>query len=124
MSVTIPRKRLDLTLLASELRVALNLAEAPGLSAETGETQIVVRSETSRVNDIQLRAALDAHNPPDCEANRAILTDRAATALDANRTFLALASPTNAQTLAQVKTLTRECTALIRLVLDRLDGTE
>lgn len=58
------------------------------------------------------------------EGNRATLAERAAAALDANRTYLALTSPTNAQNLAQIRLLTRECTALIRLLLNRLDGTE
>ena len=56
--------------------------------------------------------------------NRATLTERAATALQGNRDFLALAAPTNAQTLAQVKMLTRESTGLIRLVLGLLDATD
>jgi hypothetical protein len=58
------------------------------------------------------------------DGNRTTLTDRAATALQGNRDFLALASPTNAQTLAQVKDLTRQNTALIRLLLGLLDGTD
>ena len=58
------------------------------------------------------------------DANRTTLTDRATTALATNRDFLALASPTNAQTLAQVKALTRQNTAIIRLILNLLDATD
>src|SRR5687768_12691247 len=49
------------------------------------------------------------------------LRSKAAGALQANATFLALASPTNAQTLAQVQRLTRQNNALIRLMLGLLD---
>lgn len=49
------------------------------------------------------------------------IRDRAVAALDANASFLALASPTNGQVLTQVQRLTREATGLIRLVLDRTD---
>jgi len=38
-------------------------------------------------------------------------------ALTANQTYLALASPSTAQNTAQIKRLTRECSALIRLLL-------
>lgn len=58
------------------------------------------------------------------EENAATLRQRATAALDANTTFLALASPTNAQNAAQVRLLTRECSALIRMALNLLDSTD
>jgi hypothetical protein len=42
-------------------------------------------------------------------------------ALEANREFLSIPNPTPPQTAAQVKALTRDCAALIRLVLGRLE---
>lgn len=51
---------------------------------------------------------------------------KADVALAANAAFLALAPPTQAQAVAQVQLLTKECTALIRMmlgILDTADGT-
>jgi hypothetical protein len=55
---------------------------------------------------------------------RADLTAKLGQAIDANATYLGLASPTNAQTIAQVARLTREVSALIRLHLQQLDTTD
>lgn len=58
------------------------------------------------------------------ERNRTTIEQAARTALTVNRDFLADQSPTNAKTLAQVRMLTRECSALIRLMLSELDRTD
>lgn len=55
--------------------------------------------------------------------NADTLRTQAAAALQANRDFVALASPTNAQTLAQVKALSRQVNGLIRNLLGLFDGT-
>jgi len=56
-------------------------------------------------------------------ANEATLRAKAATALASNATFQAIASPTQAQALAQVKDLTRQVNALIKLATQSLSDT-
>ncbi len=51
------------------------------------------------------------------------LEDRLRSALDANRTYLAIATPTAAQQRAQLARLTRQNTALIRHLLRDLTDT-
>ena len=53
--------------------------------------------------------------------NRDQLLGKAQQALTINATYLALASPSTAQSAAQIKALTREVNALIRLLLDEFD---
>jgi hypothetical protein len=50
-------------------------------------------------------------------ANREATLAKARAAFAANQGFLALATPTNAQTLAQVTRLTRQMNAVLRLLL-------
>lgn len=61
--------------------------------------------------------------PPD-EDNRDTLQARAVNALAANSTYMAVPNPAAAQVAAQVKLLTRECSALIRLLLGKLDSVD
>ena len=53
--------------------------------------------------------------------NAETLRTRLRQALATNATYLALGTPTNAQNLAQIRALTRECSALIRSALAELD---
>lgn len=55
------------------------------------------------------------------ELNEQDIRAKAAQALTVNATFLAIASPTAAQVTTQVQRLTRECNALIRLMIGALD---
>ena len=80
---------------------------------------------TASVDDATLQAAVAqaAAQFVDRDGNRTLLFQRAQAALAVNADFLALGSPTNAQTLAQVRAVTKECSALIRLLLGLLDET-
>jgi hypothetical protein len=62
----------------------------------------------------------DVEIPPQ-DANRSTLRDRAGQALATNAAYLALTNPTAAQNTAHLRAVTRECNALIRLLLERLN---
>lgn len=57
---------------------------------------------------------------PTVVANAGALVAKARAALATNAAFLAIASPSNAQAVAQVQALTRQVNALIKLALDDL----
>lgn len=61
---------------------------------------------------------------PSDVANERTLRDQARAALQANRTFLALPTPTTAQNAAQIKALTRQANALIRMAVQDMSGTD
>ena len=64
---------------------------------------------------------LPVESPAD--RNQRTIEDRLCRALDANRTYLAIDTPTAAQQRAQVARLTRQTTALIRRLLRDLTDT-
>jgi hypothetical protein len=55
------------------------------------------------------------------ETNRRLLLSRATAALASNDTYLGRTSPTSAQNTAQIRSLTRQMNALIRLTTRALD---
>lgn len=80
--------------------------------------------QQARAVELGLLPAAAASPEAQTQATNAdALRTKARAAITANDAFLALASPTNAQTLAQVRALTRETTALIRLAVKALDTT-
>lgn len=81
--------------------------------------------EANAPTQAQVDALVAAHvNTPLPPSNDETLRARAEQALTVNADFLAMPSWNNAQTLAQVKALTRECSAVIRLLLGRTETTD
>jgi hypothetical protein len=96
------------------------------VDSATGE-YVVLESGTEverRPATEQERTVLPPAPPDPSETVRTTLQQQAAAAMEANRTWLAVAAPTNAQTLAQVRALTRQMNGAIRLLLNQLDGTD
>lgn len=83
--------------------------------SDTPEYQ-VIETVTANGRTLEVRA-----KPGSRMATQASLAGKAEQALAANSTYLALASPSAAQTTAQVQRLSRECNALIRLLIGAFD---
>jgi hypothetical protein len=58
------------------------------------------------------------------QANHDTIVSQATTAISSNQTYLGIASPTNAQVVAQDRALTQQMNTVIRLVIAKLDGTD
>ncbi len=86
------------------------------------DTAGVVLSQRALTSDEVARFA-ERQTTQTASDNRDILQTKALQALTVNSDYLALATPTAAQTTAQVKALTRECSGLIRMLLGQLDDT-
>ena len=80
-----------------------------------------VYNEAGQVVSTGAVTGLPIPDPTDVAART--VEDRLRSALDANRTYLAIATPTAAQQRAQVARLTRQTTALIRHLLRDLTDT-
>lgn len=82
-------------------------------------------NETTRPYSDEENAAADARDAArTMVSNGETLTAAAHNALATNRAFLALPAPTNAQTLSQVRALSRQMNAVIRLTVGDLSGTD
>jgi hypothetical protein len=66
----------------------------------------------------------DVPDPSQTDLNRTSLLAAAGNAIGGNITALNVASPTNAQVIAQVKALTRQNNVLIRVICGLLDSTD
>lgn len=64
-----------------------------------------------------------AFTPPPVPTS-ALIERKLDAAIDANLAYLALSPPTTAQSLAQVQALTRQVTAILRLMRNRLDSAD
>lgn len=63
-------------------------------------------------------------DPAVAEGNEKTIRSRTGVALQTNAAYLALATPTAAQTTTQVKALTRQVSGLLRLVDNRLEAAD
>lgn len=79
------------------------------------------------------QASVAAHVPTHPTPEEKVVSDagnadtirtQATQALTDNKTYVAIASPSNAQVAAQVKALSRQVNGLLRLTLGQLDGTD
>lgn len=85
---------------------------------QDGMLQVEFAGDLSPTEADAVRQRMSSRN-----GNEEVLRSQAVQALVDNRAFLALAAPTQAQTLAQVKALTRQMNGAIRMLLGQLDGT-
>lgn len=89
------------------------------LRLEYDSNGTVVDSQPFTEEELAMAPAKQAGNQ--AISNREELLSKAAAALAANSSFLDIASPTNAQAVTQIKALTRQVNALIRLQLNDLN---
>lgn len=101
------------------------MGERLEIDCTTGQAKVVALTPTEQA-DVDARTAagpaLEATRQT-VLANAATLQQRAQGALARNAAYLGLVTPTLVDQAAQVTLLTRECSALIRLLLNALDST-
>lgn len=88
---------------------------------ETDDFQVVRRTSPAGFTDtVEWKAGRE----PVEQVNERNIRDAARQALATNRTYAQRATPTAAQTTAQVKALSQQQNGIIRLLLNLLDGTD
>lgn len=96
-----------------------NITERHVVTAETADEQTV------EVRDGAGKKIGTFKRPIDVVGNnRRSIEEQARGALAVNRTYIARATPTPAQTAAQVQALSRQVNGLLRVMLNQLDGTD
>jgi hypothetical protein len=90
---------------------------------DTPEATITIETRPTGDGTGTARVITSTPKPGTRTANETELRTKATQALAANATFLGLPAPTVAQLTAQTQRLTRECSALIRLLLGQLEDT-
>lgn len=96
-------------------------------------TATVIDCRTGQTSFVPLTADQESQRQADAAAasteisafvttttNRATILQKVNTALVNNATFMGLGAPTNAQTLAQVQSLTKQVNGLVRLIANLL----
>lgn len=94
------------------------------MTANLHEGVTTINTVDDSVDLAVLEAAISAHVAIDEQANKLTIEDRARLALTANNNYLSITTPTAAQISAQVKALTRQNNALIRLLLNKFDSID
>lgn len=89
----------------------------------TPDAIITIETRVSGDGTGEARTVSAAPKPGTPIANHDDLRSKARAALSSNAAFLAIASPNNAQTAAQVKALTRQMNGVIRMLLGELTTT-
>lgn len=113
--------------LAERLASQFNLTVMPEIYINP--TQIIVRhpnvtsANTAAIQTVINAYVLDPVRASFPAGNLGSMMAKAKQAVDLNGTFLAIASPSNAQIIAQVQRLTRENTAIIKILLDDVSDT-
>jgi len=100
-----------------------DVIEVDALTGEITERPYTVEEAAQAVVDAD-HATAQAAVAALRAANTDTLHAQATTALAQNRAAIAAVAPTNAQVIAQVKNLSAQNNALIRLVLGLLDATD
>lgn len=113
--------------LGSKISAALNLTSDPKVDIDPANV-VVTHPAISSANTAAIQAVIAAYTLDPVraalpEGNLGTLLARAQQALTANATFLAIPSPNATQVGAQVQTLTKECSAVIRVLVNALDST-
>lgn len=127
-TVTIPynhsRDPMSPAQLADQIATSLSLTTLP--TVDISPTQIVVtHPSVTSGNTAAIQTLINAYvlDPSWAGGVEGNLRSKAQTALATNATFLAIASPTAAQVATQAKALSRQCDAIIRILLGQFDST-